>query len=284
MASNEAAEQYGFVEGMLNSIPELKKLFDRAVKESWTPSKFQAELRNTNWFKSTSESERQFLVKQYGDPATAGQMWHMNQNKVWQMSAAMGATMDWDTVNKFAYGVMALGWTDEKLRHELAQRIAIGDSDKGEAGVIHQQLKEYGYQMGVDVDKDWASWAARGILGGGQKIDDFKQHIRNLSKGLYSNWKDQIDAGQTVMELASPYLQSMSTILELPPGSISLQDPTIKNTLQAKDPQTGQNRVKQIWEFENELRNDARWKKTQNAQNATMQVAHQVLSDFGFKY
>lgn len=284
LARNEAAEQYGFVEGMLDAIPELRAIFNKAVSGGWTPSKFQAEVRNTKWFKSTSESERQFLIKQYGDPATVGQMWNTNQIKVRQMAGLTGASIDWSTINKMAYGVMALGWTDEKLRMELARHIQIGKDDVGgEAGKVIAELREYGYQMGYTPALDKLGWAAMAIVGGEQSIQDYKSHIRSVSKGIYSQWADQIDGGQTVMQLASPYFQSMSTILELPPGSITLDDPTIKRTLQAKDPQTGANRIKQLWEFENELRSDDRWKRTQNAQNSTMQVAHQVLADFGFK-
>ncbi len=147
-----------------------------------------------------------------------------------------------------------------------------------------EELREYGYQMGYTPALDKLGWAAQAIVGGEQSIQDYKSHIRSVSKGIYSQWAKQIDGGQTVMQLASPYFQSMATILELPPGSLTLDDPIIKKTLQAKDPQTGANRIKQIWEFENELRTDKRWRKTQNAQNSTMQVAHQVLADFGFKY
>jgi hypothetical protein len=42
--------------------------------------------------------------------------------------------------------------------------------------------------------------------------------------------------------------------------------------------------AKPLWQFENELRSDPRWKKTQNAQDSLMQVGHQVLADFGLKY
>lgn len=284
MSRSEQAENYGFVESMLNAIPELKGLFEKATSGGWTASKFQAELRNTKWFKTHAESERQFLIKQYGDPATAGQMWHMNQMKVWSLGAQLGANLNWDKVNKMAYGIMALGWTDEKLRNELAKNFDINDDNRGEAGEVITQLQEYAYQMGVDVDKKWLQDSARYVVGSGFKLEDFKHHIRNLSKGLYSNWAKQIDGGQTVVELASPYMQSMATILELPPGSITLKDKTIKQALQGKDKVTGENKVSTIWEFENNLRNDPRWKKTQNAQNSTMQVAHQVLADFGMVY
>ena len=86
------------------------------------------------------------------------------------------------------------------------------------------------------------------------------------------------------MDLASPYLQSYATILEVPPGSINLFDPLVKSALQSKDPKTGANTVKPIWQFETDLRSDPRWKATKNAQDSMMQVAHQVLTDFGVKY
>lgn len=285
VARNESAEQYGFVESMLDAIPELRDLFNRAVSGGWTASKFQAEVRNTTWFKTHSESERQFLIKQYGDPATAGQMWHTNQLKVWAMAATVGASVDWDVVNKFAYGIMALGWDEGQLRAELAKHIALGSTSQGgQAGQVINELKQYGYEMGWSFNENDLNYAAQQVVGGLRSTDQYKSQIRNVSKGIYSQWADQIDAGQTVMGLASPYFQSMASILELPPGSITLEDPQIKNALQSKDLATGENRVKQIWEFENDLRNDARWKKTQNAQNSTMQVAHKVLADFGFAY
>jgi hypothetical protein len=39
-----------------------------------------------------------------------------------------------------------------------------------------------------------------------------------------------------------------------------------------------------IWQFENDLRKDPLWKKTQNAQDGAMQVAHQVLQNFGMTF
>lgn len=285
MSRNEAAEQYGYVEALADHIPELGKLLDKAVAEGWTIAKWSAEVRDTNWFKTISDAERKFLVTQYGDPATAGQMWHTAQIKVQQVAGGIGANIDWTTINDFAYGIMAKGWTDEQLRMELSSYINIGrDKVGGVAGETIQKLRQYGYQMGVTVDDDWAERQARAVVGGTSTVEDGMSFIRTLAKGIFTNWKDQIDSGQTVQDLASPYMKSMVTLLELPPGSVSLKDPTIQKALQAKDPQTGANTVKPIWQFENELREDDRWKQTKNAQDSIMQVAHQVLSDFGVKY
>lgn len=125
--------------------------------------------------------------------------------------------------------------------------------------------------------------ASRNVISGLATQQDFESQLRNQAKAAYSFWSKQIDAGQSVSDLASPYTQTMSQLLELPPGSVNLFDPTIKLALQHRD-NTGKSIVKPLWEFENEIRNDPRWKKTNNAQNSMMQVAHQVLSDFGVTY
>jgi len=75
----------------------------------------------------------------------------------------------------------------------------------------------------------------------------------------------------------------MSQILEIPSGSVNLFDNTVRNALSWKDP-AGAVGAKPIWQFQNDLRQDERWKKTQNAQDAAMGTAHKVLQDFGMAY
>lgn len=282
----ELAENYGYVIALMNSNPELKKLFDKATKGQWTTEKFQAELRDTKWFKTRSKTEREYLIKMYGDPATAKQEMAQAQLKVAQMAKQMGVTgpaLAGTNMKALAYKVVALGWTDAQVRFYLGRYVAIGDSRTGEAGELEDQLREYAYNMGVapsDAQFDtWVRDAAKGV--GTQQ--DAEDAIRKLAKSHYSAFAKQIDSGQSVADIASPYMQSMAQLLELPQGSVNLFDPTIKKALQYKDAQ-GTTAIKPLWQFENELRNDERWKKTTNAQNSLMQVAHQVLADFGVKY
>ena len=284
---SEAAESYGFVESLLNSVPELKKLFDKAVKGGWSASKFQAEVRDTKWFKSKPESARKFLVLQYGDPATAKQQLAQQRVKIKQLAAQLGIDVNSKLSKKLDDWTMKSilnGWTEGQIRDELGKYLTFGDDDwGGEGGEVIEKAKTYAYQMGVTFAGKWFADNARLVVRGMKTQQDVDDEIRRASKATFSQWSKQIDAGQTVADLASPYFQSMVQILELPAGSINLFDPTIKSALQSKDKQTGKNTVKPIWQFENDLRNDSRWKGTQNAQNSIMQVAHQVLADFGVK-
>jgi hypothetical protein len=282
---NEQAEQYGFVLEMFDSIPELKKKFQQAIDGDWSVAKFQAELRDTKWWKSNPESAKKFLTLQYGDPATAKQQLSQMQVKVAQMTKAIGGDASGKKMKALALKAIMNGWDDGMLRYQIGRVLPLkGDIRPGEAGEAIDKLSEYAYGMGVTMSDQWYDLAARKIVSGMGTSQDYEDKIRKSAATMFPQWKKQIDAGQSVADIASPYFQSMAQILELPDGSVNLFDKTIKKALQYKDPQTGSNSVKPIWQFENDLRSDERWKGTQNAQNSMMQVAHQVLADFGLKY
>lgn len=287
LSAKEMAENYGFVDALLDSNPELKKLFKQAVQGQWTPEKFQAEIRDTKWWKTHSSSERDFLVLKYGDPKTADQKMDQAFIHVRQLANQMGVVESDSLLKKmrtWAYNVAAKGWDDASLRNEVGKFVYFNKAAQGEGGETMAKLKGYAYSMGVTMSGSWYADRTRDVLRGLATEQDMMDTIKRQAKTLFPEYSKQIDGGQTVMDIASPYIQSMQNILEIPSGSISLQDKTIKAALQNKNKQTGQNQAMPLWQFENQLRQDPRWKQTQNAQNSLMQVAHQVLSDFGVKY
>lgn len=288
LSREELAETYGFVDTLFDSNRELKDKFNEAVKNQWTTKKFQAELRDTKWWKTHSQSERKYLTDRYGDPATAKQNLQQAYVHVRQLAAQLGIAETpslLKKMNTWAYNAVAKGWQDAQLRNEIGKFISFGgDKWEGEAGEVQQKLHEYAYSMGVTMSKNWYDSNSRNVVRGIAAVQDYESQIRKQAKATYGQWAKQIDGGQTVADLASPYIQSMATILELPAGSVNLQSNTIKKALQGKDKTTGANIVTPLWQFENDLRSDPRWKKTKNAQDSMMQIAHQVLSDFGVKY
>lgn len=291
LAGSELAESYGFVEALMNSNSELKKLFNNAVKGQWTSQKFQAELRDTKWWKTHSASEREFLTLKYGDPKTADQKMSDAYTRVRQLANQIGIVESPRFIKNIqsqyrtlAYNVVAKGWTDSQLRDYLGRYVYFGEQIEGEGGEAYNKMRALAYDMGVTMSNTWYADRARNVVRGLATITDYENAIRAQAKALYPQFAKQIDAGQTVADIASPYIQSMQNILEIPAGSISVQDKTIKTALQNKNKTTGVTEVMPLWQFENQLRSDPRWKKTQNAQNSMMQVAHQVLSDFGVRY
>lgn len=288
MSKGETAESYGFNQALLDANPELKKIFNQAIKGGWSTDKFQASIRDTKWWKTHSSQERDYLTKIYGDPASAKQSLSQAYTHIQQMAGQLGIQVNDQTkkfLNAMAYNVAAKGWNDDQLRMEMGKHVYFyGDNRSGQGGEEFSKLQDYAYSMGVTMSGTWYANSSRDIIRGKATEGTFQSQIRKQAKAMFPGWSKQIDSGQTVADLANPYLTSMGQILELPGGSINLFDSTIKKALQYKDPTTGENTVKPLWQFENELRADPRWKKTQNAQDSLMQVGHQVLADFGLKY
>lgn len=282
----ELARQYGMTLGMLNAYPELKNLFNSMVKEGWTQAKFNAKLAETTWYKSLSDVQRKAILLQYTDPATYGKLWNTTQNKIRMMMADIGADPNnWEQINSISAKIIHEGYTDDQARDYLGQFIVFGPGGMagGKAGQIQQELNSYAYTMGVQNSDAWSQEVVRQVVRGKRNLQDYKNEILEQTIATFGGWEKQLRAGATMQDLAQPYMQSMSQILEIPGGQINLFDNTIRGALSWRDP-SGQAGSKPIWQFQNDLRKDERWKKTQNAQDAAMGTAHRVLQDFGVVY
>jgi len=288
LSDKELAEKYGFTSGFLNANPEIKNLFKSMVSEGWSEQMFKAKLRDSKWWKTHSQKERDYLTQLYTDPASAKQSMSQANITVRQLANQLGIKETSFTKKKMqeaAYNMVAKGWNEGQLRYFLGQYVYFDGGDmEGQGADTQNELRAYAYSMGVHMSDKWYADNTRKVLRGIATTSDFKNDMLRQAKAMFPQFSKQLDGGQTVADIASPYLQSMSQILELPQGSINLFDPTIKKALQYKNPTTLQTQSKPLWQFENDLRSDPRWKQTKNAQDSLMQVGHQVLADFGFRY
>lgn len=252
---------------VLRSDPSLADLFNRAVNETWEPARFAAELRNTKWFKTHSEAMRKAQIQRKTDPRT----WEANLNQaraaIRDMAVSLGAQISESTLKRIATNVLNFGWNDAQIRDTLAGAIKMGAQDTygGQAAVNAEQLRQLAYNNGVRLgDKQLRDWLVR--IGAGEDIAGFEDYVRNMAKGTFPGYDQQIDAGMNVRDIADPYIQQMAHTLELSPDSIDLFDPTIRKVLQAQN-QQGQIVQKPMWEFERDLKSDRRWLNTQNAKD-----------------
>jgi hypothetical protein len=153
----------------------------------------------------------------------------------------------------------------------------------GEAAKTIDSLKATAASYGVSYDPSWYNQSAKDILTGKIDNDTLAQQLKELAKSRYPSLAKQIDAGYTVKQVASPYLQSMANILEINPNDITMEDPTIKQAFTSLNAD-GQPSTKALWQFEQDLKQDPRWRFTKNAQTDLMGTARKVLQDFGLVY
>lgn len=279
----ELAERYGLTSALINSSKELKSLFKKAVSGQWSGDRFQASLRNTKWWKTQSSDLRKYITQKYSDPATHDQKWKSTRYTANRLAVEAG----WgDQINKkgqstdllveITYKMMALGWSEARAQDWLASRVPISGPNAavgGEVGEIFDKLHQTAYLNGMRYG-DWYGRTAKKIASGQSSLQKAEATIREAAAGKYSAWAEQIRAGQNVMDLASPYIQSVSQILEMPTGEIDLFSGHIDKAMTGEEPMA-------LWQFERTVRDDPRWRKTNNAREGLMSVAHQVARDFG---
>jgi hypothetical protein len=289
---DELASQYGLSAALINSSKELKSLFNQAVSGGWSAAKFGAQLKNSKWWRSQSSTLRKYLTTKFTDPATWKQQ---QQSAMFAVNALAVSVGLGDQISKgkassllrqAMYNKTALGWTDARLKDWMGVRAVTHDGQMwGDAGEAFDKLHQLAYLNGMKYSKDWYASRSRDIVGGRSTIETQEAKIRAAAAARYSGFHDQILAGQDVMDLAAPYIKSLSSLLELPETDTDLFNKHIAKAMTAKPAAGAQGGTQMpLWEFENEVRADPLWRKTNNARESMMTVARAVAKDFGLAW
>ena len=173
------------------------------------------------------------------------------------------------------------GWDAATLAEEVARKGRL-EGTTGEAAKAVDDLREYANAYGIQYNDDWYANATKAVLEGRESLDTFQNTIRDTAKSRYGGFSSQIDAGLTTKQAASPYIQSMASILEIDPNAVNLNDPTITKALTGVNDQ-GAPTLMPLWQFERDLKKDERYKYTKNAQNEYIGTGYEVLRTLGFE-
>lgn len=291
-------EGAGSLGSILTTIPELAGLLNEAIAKGWSSQEFQNAITNSAWYRTHSDAVRNAYVLAASDPATYKLQLQQAGQKVSDLMQQMGISTSWMTNAQYVSlakqvqsGVIN---SDTELQRQIAQFYATGTGKvgqnytqqmaTGEAANYDQQLREIAAQYGQTMQPGQIAYGVRQLLAGTAKIEQYQEAAKIAAKATFPGMAQQIDSGMTVKDLAQPYIQSMSNILELDPNSINLNDRMIRAAMQGTGATTkGQPATATpIWQFEQQLRADPRWQYTVNAHNSTAAVLSQLGQDWGY--
>lgn len=173
---------------------------------------------------------------------------------------------------------------EDKIQTQLAsgkQEINELAIPEGPSGKYFVAVKNLAYDNGIKLSDNDATNYANKIVAGLVDENTIYNTIRESAASAFPSLADKIKAGLDLKSLASPYIQSMSDILEIPDTAIDLFDPQIRSAMAFTLPD-GKVGTKSIYDFEKDLRKDDRWQYTNKAREQAASVATTVLRDFGF--
>jgi hypothetical protein len=278
------ADEYGLTLSFLNSNKEIRAIFNKAVAQTWDPARFQAAVRNTSWYKKTAEPWRQAQVLKKTDPATYEHRLSQVRSRLTLMMAEYGAKMSGGTFDRFANQVFAQGWDDNQVRRHLAGFIEYRDGRLlGQAGQWEQEIRGHMRDMGVMWTDKTIQHSVRRMVQGNLTVQDIISQVNESAKGKYQHLADRITQGETLYDIASPFIQQIGQVLEVNPESLSVDDALIQKALDyaPNDDKKGFHRTMTLSEFGNTLRRDSRWKATDNAKATASTVLRSLGEAFG---
>jgi hypothetical protein len=281
---------------IIDSDPQLKEIFEESSRLGFFEpeagqaglNNFQNKIMGSTWWQENNQYARAAFKLQKTDPAAYATSIENSKDAVKAQAQAMGFELSDATLNTLAEQRVNDGWDNPERAFKLTA--AIGDASKNDPATTAQpkgDLRGYAMQLrntasanGLQFSDEYYDSQARSAVTGLNSIDDLDMNIREQAASFWPSYSDKILAGQNVRDLASSYLYTMGTELEIDPQSINLDDQYIRGALTSVDDK-GNFKPQSLWEFQQSLRKDPRWMNTTKAQNQVASTASRVMEMFG---
>lgn len=290
--TDDAAAKYGAIGQMVASVPELKPIFDQATAEGWTSDRFVLAIQNTNWWKTSSDTTRDYVNQYTTDPATWQQNVNSKADSVWRMAVQMGyGTNDPALAADIARLAWINGWSDDQVKGQIVARYQMeGGADGGFGGQsadLISQMQKISQDYGVrsDTSQNIAQWT-KDIQSGTKTIQQYQDLAKSSAISAYPGIRSMIEKGLTVADIAAPYISTYANLLEVDPNAVDFGSNTlIKKALQGTGTVVDAGGVPvqtPLWQFEAQVKQDPAWGYTKNAKREVDSVANRIGQDFGF--
>jgi hypothetical protein len=266
----------------LMGIPEVADLLHQASTGGWSNDQLSLHLYETNWWKSQSDTERQWQAMKLVDPAKAAQQKQQQYNTVATEAQLMGVPLSPTQVDFIAEGSIAGGWDANTLKTAIAGNAQQSRDRAGTITATQTQLHGIAASYGVPISDHTAFQWAQNISEGKTDQNGFTEYAKQQAIASHPYWQKQLTDGMTVQQLADPYVQTASKLLERAPSSIDLSDPKWSSSFvqTAKDGSKAPMGMDQ-WQTKLMSTPQYGWDQTANARDAAFQVSDQIRQSFG---
>lgn len=272
-------ELYGYLATYLED-PELGPILTQASEENWSPARLQGAIEQTEWWKNNQAASRTWDANEKSDPATAQAQIEQRMNDIKQQASQAGFSIDPMHLHDMARDSLRLGWDQGQLQNAIGAEASRNNtlSTSTTMQQVRAQASEYAIPMSDQAMNKWGLDIATGV----KTAEDYRQYLVGLAKGQYPALAAQLDAGQTMKQLADPFVQVAAQTLGISADTIDLRDVKWSGALNAVDSK-GQLRPMTLDEWNRKLKTDPvyGWQNTADAHAQTYALGTTILRKFG---
>jgi hypothetical protein len=302
---------YDLPDYIFTTVPELGGLLVQAVNENWDENKFLSKAKLTPWWQSKTNVFRNRVISKgkYDELKASGVdtsqteygQFLSNQMRSVKSRAKQiaGVTLDDAQAQQVAEKI----WNGNLDGDTLAiDRLIVPFIGKvtdlyakspvttygGQALQNYQTLQAIAKANGLNLKDilpqisttttggDIEKAVLQGLASGDIDINKVNQSARMIAaQGQPEYVRNLLNQGYDLEQIYAPYKQVMSSILEITPDQIDLNDPTLRGAI-------NNNGDMNVYDFKKALRKDARWQYTEGANKEMTGLAQDLLRNFGF--
>jgi hypothetical protein len=261
---------------------EIGRILLEATAEEFTPQKFMNRLQNTNWWRTTQRSIREFDILEAQDPAELDRQIEIRMQTVRDYVSGLGTQLPDVQIRELARNAIRLGYSDRDLANAAGAAVyKVEGVTPLRTGMIGQEIRTSARRFGVPLsDASVDNWAKE-IATGNQNFQDYQNYLRQQAIGLFPSLQKEIERGLDVATLADPYIQTASRILGISPETVDFADPKWNIALNFTD-QAGR-RMMNLEEWTRHIRTNDEYgyQYTDDAHNKAYMATSTIARAFG---
>jgi hypothetical protein len=286
-----ALERYGASFGAYINHPEIGPLLIKGAKEGWDPNYLKGQIQQTEYWRMTEASQRNWEEMKTSDPGGAQRMLDESMAYVINKTKSMGLDRLTDPdIRRLAEDRISFGWTqDEAMFNDVLVGMARqsqyqGQELVGDLGNYISQLKTRAASQLLALDDNAAYDYALRIYSGEATLDGYDSLFRTQAKAMAPWAAAIIDDGVLLADVFEQHKQRISSELELAPDQIDfINDPTWRQVVNFADPKSGQVRAMTQNEAEILARQQTGFLTTNNANERAAEMSDFLSRSWGVR-
>lgn len=271
--------------------PELRYLLFANLDPQGTfdSTKFQAELMTTNWWKTHSASQRDWMKTVGMDPASAEQQMGQKMTQIRALVASSGLPLSEAQIRWESSLALQNNWDDMQLRQNLhmvafssAGATPTSVTQAGAIGTAAQSIRAMAADYLLPMSDETAGNWAMEVWDGTKSLDDLKGTLAHSSAftwgGKNPELVDAMNRGITPRQFIDPQIQAVAKELEMSTDQINPLDPKWNGILNYQDPNNPKTppRMMTVPEAQTFARSQQAYRTTDGARQAAYDTALQL--------
>jgi hypothetical protein len=208
--------------------PEIGPLLLKLAAQRITPSLFQIRLRQTRFWRTHSDTTRQWIMTSALDPASARQQVNQRMLRVQQLAGQLGVHFrtGQNTARQIADWSLRGDWNEDQMLNWILRFATYRDEGRDQSAGLGAQmntLRTVANQFMINVGDRQLFRDARRVAGGQATDDSIAQRYRQLALDRWAGndvLQNLIKQGGNPADFFDPYKQMIAEELETSPEGI----------------------------------------------------------------